>query len=46
MSEKTMDLFALHCKTDESHAPHKFTKKESGLITNVISPNGINIRVL
>jgi hypothetical protein len=35
-----------HCKTDESHAPHKFTKMQSGLMTNVISPNNINFRVL
>jgi hypothetical protein len=39
-------LSALHCKTDESHAPHKFTKMQSGLMTNVISPNSINIWVL
>ncbi len=32
---------AVHCKTNESHSPHKFTKKESGLMTNVISPNSI-----
>jgi hypothetical protein len=36
----------IHCKTDESHAPHKFTKMQSGPMTNVISPNNINIRIL
>ncbi len=36
----------LHCKTDESHVPHKFTKMQSGPMTNVISPNRINSRVL
>jgi hypothetical protein len=37
------DEAAEHCKTDESHAPHKFTKMQSGPMTNVISPNSINI---
>jgi hypothetical protein len=33
----------MHCKTDESHVPHKFTKKQLGPMTNVISPNSIKI---
>jgi hypothetical protein len=30
--------FVMHCKTDESHAPHKFTKKESGLMQMLFHP--------
>jgi hypothetical protein len=36
----------MHCKTAESHEPHKFTKMQSGPMTNVISPNSMEIRVL
>ncbi len=36
----------LYCKTDESHVPHKFAKMLLGLMTNVISPNSIKIRVM
>ncbi len=32
-----------HCETDDSHAPHKFTKMQSGPMTKVISPNSRNI---
>jgi hypothetical protein len=31
----------LHCKTDESHVPHKFTKIQLGPMTNVISPTAL-----
>jgi hypothetical protein len=40
------DRLTVHCKTYESHVPHKFTKMQSGPMTNVISPDRVKIRVL
>jgi hypothetical protein len=38
---KTAMIGLPHCKTDESHAPHKFTKMKSGPMTNVIHPTAL-----
>jgi hypothetical protein len=39
-------IAALYVRLTSSHVPHKFTKMQSGPMTNVISPNSINIRIL
>jgi hypothetical protein len=43
---EAVDVCTTHCKTYESHVPHKFTKMQSGPMTNVISPNIVKSRVL